>query len=168
MTENWYALHSHPRKENQLHQQVLLRNIETYYPRIPVHPVNPRARKIKPYFPGYMFIYVDLEVTGLSMFQWMPFAVGLVSFGGEPSIVPGAVIQLLRQKVGEIVVAGGQLFRDLAPGDPVTIQSGPFARYSAIFDMRISGTDRVRVLLKMLNDRLVPIDLPVSFIEKKK
>lgn len=168
MGKNWYALHSHHQKENLLYEQVLSRGFEVYYPRIPAHPVNPRARKIHPYFPGYMFVQTDLKASGMSVFQWMPFSVGLVAFGGEAAIVPDTFMHLLQQKVDEIISSGGEIFTNLKHGDAVLIQSGPFAQYTAIFDYRISGGERVRVLLKMLNNRLVPMELNISQIEQIK
>jgi transcription antitermination factor NusG len=168
MTKSWYAIHSHPNKEELLYQQILTRGYEGFYPRIRVHPVNPRARRIKAYFPGYLFVNVDLTDSGISVFQWMPFSTGLVRFGGEPSIVPDHLISAIRQRVGEIAEAGGELFDGLKQGDPVVIHSGPFAGYEAIFDLRISGNERVRVLLKMLNDRELPIELDSEQIEKKR
>lgn len=168
MTKSWYTIHSHPNKEDLLYQQILSRGYEAFYPRIRVHPVNPRARKIKAYFPGYLFVQVDLTASGLSVFQYMPFAVGLVRFGGEPSEVPDHLIAAIRQRVGEIAEAGGELFDGLKQGDPVLIHSGPFAGYEAIFDLRVSGSERVRVLLKMLNDRSLPVELDSEQIEKKR
>jgi transcriptional antiterminator RfaH len=165
---NWYVLHSQPNKEDLLWNQTLTQDIDVFYPCIPVHPVNPRSKKIKPYFPGYMFIRVDISSTGLSVFQWMPYATGLVSFGGEPATVSESFIYLLKEKVGEIVSSGGEVFQDLKKGDEVSIQSGPFEQYAAIFDHRIGGSARVRVLLKMLNDRVVPIELSVGQIQKAK
>ena len=38
--------------------------------------------------------------------------------------------------------------------------------YRAIFDTRIRGTERVRVLLEMLSDRFVPMELDVGLLEK--
>jgi transcriptional antiterminator RfaH len=163
---NWYVLHSHPHKEDLLWQQVLVQGIEVFNPRIPAHPVNPRARKIKPYFPGYMFVRVDLTESGLSTFRYMPYATGLVAFGGEPATVSDGFIYLLRQQVDKINVSGGEIFQDLNKGDAVVIQSGPFTQYKAIFDYRIHGTERVRILLKMLNERLIPIELNVNQIDK--
>jgi transcription antitermination factor NusG len=168
MTKSWYALHSHPNKEELLYELVLTRGYEAFFPKIRVRPVNPRARKIKAYFPGYMFVHVDLSASGLSVFQWMPFASGLVRFGGEPSVVPEHLINAIRQRIGEIAEAGGELFDGLEQGDPVVIHSGPFAGYEAIFDLRLSGSERVRVLLKMLNNRNLPIELSSDQIEKKR
>lgn len=167
MSLNWYAIHSHPNKEDLLWQQILSRGFESFYPRVRVHPANPRARKIKSYFPGYLFVRANLDSTGLSFFHWMPFATGLVSFGGEPSIVPDHLITTIQQRIGEIAEAGGILFDQLQPGDPVTIHSGPFTGYEAIFDARLAGRERVRVLLKMLSDQSVPLELDAGLIEKK-
>ena len=92
MAESWYALRSKPRKEEVLWRQLLAREIEVFFPRIRVHPVNPRSRKLRPYFPGYMFVQVDIEAVGASKFNWMPFAIGLVSFDGEPAVVVAGVV----------------------------------------------------------------------------
>jgi len=121
MAESWYALRSKPRKEEVLWQQLLARDIEVFFPRIRVHPVNPRSRKLRPYFPGYMFVQVDIEAVGLSKFNWMPFAVGLVSFDGEPATVPESLIHEVRKRVDEIAAAGGEFYDGLKPGDPLAI-----------------------------------------------
>jgi len=168
MTFRWYALKSHPHKEDLLLHQAEAQGFEVFYPRIRVTPVNPRSRKIRPYFPGYLFVYADLSVSGISVFQWMPYTTGLVSFGGEPSVVPEALIAGLRQRISEISKAGGELFEGLKAGDAVLIQGGPFEGYRAIFDARISGNERVRVLLKFLNDQTVRVELPAGQIVKER
>jgi len=167
MSVNWYALNSHPHKEDALYKQVQMQGIEAFYPCVRVSPVNPRSRKIRPYFPGYLFVHVDLEATGLSVFQWMPYARGLISFGGEPALVPDALVHAIRKRVSEIAQAGGELFDGLKSGDDVVIHDGPFAGYEAIFDLRLPGTERVRVLLKMLNDRILPVELRAGQVSKK-
>jgi transcription antitermination factor NusG len=168
MPLSWYVIHSHPNKEELLWEQIRARGFECFYPRVRVHPVNPRARKIKAYFPGYLFVRADLMTAGVSVFQWMPFATGLVSFGGEPSTVPDSLVSGIRQRIGEIAEAGGELFAGLTSGDAVMIHSGPFAGYEAIFDVRLPGTERVRVLLKMLSERRIPMELDAGLIEKKR
>jgi transcription antitermination factor NusG len=168
MPLSWYVIHSHPNKEDLLWEQILARGFECFYPRVRVHPTNPRARKIKAYFPGYLFVRTDLLASGISVFQWMPFATGLVSFGGEPSTVPDSMVHSIRQRIGEIADAGGVLFEGLNRGDTVVIHSGPFAGYEAIFDLRLPGTERVRVLLKMLSERRIPMEMDAGQIEKKR
>ena len=150
-----------------LYQQAESRGIEVFYPRIRVHPVNPRSSKIKPYFPGYIFVRANLDELGLSIFQWMPYSTGLVTFGGEAALVPDTLIQAIRRRVSEISQAGGEIFDGLKQGDPVDIASGPFAGYQAIFDVRLPGSERVRVLLKMLSQREVMVEMQASQILKR-
>jgi transcriptional antiterminator RfaH len=169
MAIHWYALRSKPRKEEVVWRQVRSQGFDSFYPRLRIHPVNPRSKKVRPYFPGYLFVYADLEEVGISVFQWMPHAMGLVSFGGEPASVPENLIYSLRKRVEELAEAGGELFDGLKPGDVVRISEGPFRGYEAIFDARLPGNERVRVLLELLsNQRRVPIELNTGQIERKK
>jgi transcription antitermination factor NusG len=168
MSFHWYVLRSKPHKEALVWQQALSHGLETYYPRLKVRPVNPRSRKIKPYFPGYLFVRADLEQVGLSTFQWMPHALGLVCFGGVPAPVPDELIAGIRQRLGEIQAAGSELLHRVKPGDRVVIQDGPFAGYEAIFDVRLSGKDRVRVLLQLLNDGCIPMELRAGQIKPRR
>ena len=165
---NWYVLHSKPHKEELLAEQLELRRIETFAPRIRVQVVNPRARKVRAYFPGYLFVRVDLEKLGLSALQYVPGSAGLISFGGEPATVPDGLVQAIRLRVGEVNSAGGELFDILRSGETVLVHSGPFAGYEAIFDVRLAGTERVRVLLKLLRNRILPVELPAGYIRPTK
>lgn len=168
MSLKWYALRSKPRMEDMVWQQLVAKELETFYPRLRVHPVNPRSKKIKPYFPGYLFVKVDLEETGISFLKWMPHTLGLVSFGGEPAQVPDNLIFALKKRVQEINEAGGEVFDGLQSGDTVYIHSGPFKGYEAIFDSRVPGKERVRVLLQLLDQkRSIPAEIGASQIRKK-
>lgn len=169
MPLGWYALRSKPRKEEAVYRQALNQGFEAYLPRIRVQPVNPRSRKLRPYFPGYLFVYADLDEVGTSTFQWMPHTHGLVSFGGEPAPVPENLVQAIRKRVDEINAAGGEFFEALKIGDQVTISSGPFEGYEAIFDGRLPGSVRVRVLLELLGSkRQVPVELEAGSVSPKK
>ncbi len=166
MASYWYALRSKPRKEEVLWRQLRGQKFEVFYPQIRVQPVNPRARKVRAYFPGYMFVQVDLDDVGISTFQWMPHAVGLVTYGGEPSNVPDNLINAIRRRVDEINAAGGELFDGLNKGDSVKVTGGPFEGYEGIFDIRLDGQERVRVFLSLLRDRSIPVELDAGQIEK--
>lgn len=167
MPFHWYALNSHPHKEEVLWRHLLGRGFEVFYPRLRVTPVNPRARKLRPYFPGYLFVRTDLDEAGQSVFQWMPYAKGLVSVGGEAAVVPDSLIAALRARLAQLETAGHATTAEFKPGDLVVIDSGPFEGYEAIFDVHISGSERVRVLLKMLNRNQVALELKASNVRKK-
>lgn len=168
MTALWYALRSKPNKEDFLAHQLSSHEVEVYYPRLQVLPVNPRSRKVRPYFPGYLFIRVDLDLVNLSELRWMPGASDLVSFDGEPASVPEHLIIQLRKLVDYHNESTRSLVENFEPGEPVVIQDGPFAGYEAIFDTQLAGQDRVRVLLNFLQSRKVPVDLQSRQIRRAK
>jgi len=164
----WYVIHSKYRNEDLLWRQFCSRNIEVYYPCICAPSAQPRARKVKPYFPGYLFIHTDLEIVGTSTLQWIPGAVGLVHFGGEPAFVSDEILNAIRARINEINRARTQALKDLNTGAEIAVHSGPFAGYHGIFDAYISGSERVTVFLKFIRDQQVRVELPVGQIALRK
>ena len=163
----WYIFQSKTRKEDLLCEQLRLREIEIFFPTLHVRPVNPRARKVKPYFPGYVFGRVDLEELGRSIMTWLPGAVGIVSFGGDPAAVPDEMVTTLRHHVDVINASNGKDTEKYRPGDVVAIRGGPFSGYEAIFDVHLPGRDRVEVLLKLLQGHHIRVELPTDLITLK-
>lgn len=156
---NWYVMHSKPRKEAFLCEQLLVQKIEAYLPAVRVDPVNPRARKMQPFFPGYLFIHVDLEKISISDLRWMPGAIGVISYGGEPAYVTDGLIRAVQHQVENVNVMASSNADRFNSGDSVVIREGIFAEYTAIFDCRLSGNDRVRVLLELLQGQKMRLEL---------
>ncbi|MEZ4515907.1 MAG: transcription termination/antitermination NusG family protein [Chloroflexota bacterium] len=110
MSAYWYSLHTKPHRERSVYKLLLSHELiptlsalsdkeqpfEVFFPSMRVKPVNPRSAKIRPFFPGYLFVYVDLEAVGNNAFSWIPGTHGLVSFGGEPAIVPENLVDALK------------------------------------------------------------------------
>lgn len=168
MSKKWYVLHSQPRREEVLYRYVLSLGYDCFFPCIKVHPVNPRSHKLKAYFPGYIFVYIDLASIGDSVFKWMQHSTGLVSFGGEPAIISDAIISSLKTHLSKINNLEDVTAGNFTHGDQVEIQSDVFKGYEAIFDHHLPGSQRVRILLRMLTqDRAVPIVLPDHMIKLK-
>jgi transcription antitermination factor NusG len=113
-----------------------------------------------------MFLHSDLDLVGESALHWMPFSQGLVRVGNDAARVPENIIHALMRRIDEIWESGGLAFSGLEKGDRVILREGVFEGYRAIFDVRIAGSERVRVLLQMLNDRYVPMELEVGLLEK--
>jgi transcription antitermination factor NusG len=110
---------------------------------------------------------VDLQQIGLSELNRVPFSQGKVAFGGGPTEVPDVLVQTIRKKVGAINVAGGEQLEGIKRGDPILISAGPFSGHSAIFDLALPGSERVRVLLQLLSKQQVPLEIPSGHIQKK-
>ena len=155
----WYVMQSKPRKEIFLRERLRIQRIEVYFPSIRVKPVNPRARKEQPFFPAYLFVHADLENIPISEFQRIPGSIGLVCYGGEPAYVGDALIREIQKQVEEITDSANSYIDRFRPGDLVVINDGPFATYKAMFDCRLSGSDRVRVLLELLRDQKIRLEL---------
>ena len=164
MTESWYCIRSKPNKEEFLCNQLVASEIETFYPRLKVKPVNPRSRQIRPYFPGYLFVNVDLDEIGTNALQWMPGALGLVFYGSEPVPVSEDIINAIRNRVTEVNAVADARLAGLKAGDRVRIEDGPFAGYEAIFDVHLPGNERVRVFLALLQRQGMKLELPQHFI----
>ena len=164
----WYAIHSKTRKEDFVCAQLQTRGVEIFYPRIRVQPVNPRARKIKPYFPGYIFGHIDLDQVGKSFLEWIPGAIGIISFGGEPTPVSDHLITTLRNHL-DLVNAERRPKPELfQQGDLIKIHGGVFDGYEAIFDTHLPGRERVEVFLNLLKGHQLRLKIPVEQIAPKK
>lgn len=163
--DNWYVMHSKPRKETLLRERLRVQRIEVYLPSLRVKPVNPRARKEQPFFPGYLFIHVDLERIPLSELRRIPGATGIVSLGGEPAVVGDSLIQTIQKQIENITGSHNQSVVRFQTGDWVVINDGPFANYKAMFDCRLSGQARVRVLLELLQGQKMRLELSAQQLQ---
>ncbi len=163
----WYVIRSKPHRERIVREQLSSQGVEVFFPAVRVQPVNPRAARERAYFPGYLFVHIDLAAEGANRIRWLPAAIGLLEFGGEPAIVPDALVAQLKHRIATIQAAGGLVLADLQHGDVVRITSGPLEGYEAIFDLRLKGSDRVRVLIELLR-RQVTVELNVGSIRKAK
>lgn len=168
MSSAWYAMRSKPNKEDFLAGQLRAHDLEIYYPVLHVRPVNPRSRKVRPYFPGYLFVHVDLDVTNISDLRWMPGVSGFVSFDGEPASVPDLLIDTLKRQVAQHNETFKKHTKNFRKGDHVVIHDGVFSGYEAVFDRNISGEDRVRVLLNLIQGRKMPVEIEVEKIRRIK
>ncbi len=166
MSESWYALHVKPHKERPVCNLLKARGLTVYYPSLKVKPVNPRSRQERPFFPGYLFVCVDLELEGANSLRWSEGTHGLVEFGGEPAVVPDNLISELQLRLKERQKSS-EREKEFKSGEPIRIIDGPFEGYEAIFDSELSGKDRVHVLMSYLGDRPKRLQLRLSDIAKK-
>ncbi len=162
----WYAVQTKPHKEFMVRDTLArLDGVDAYLPVLRVKPVNPRARKIRPFFPGYLFVCTDLEQVGLSSLQWAPGVIRLLGTEGEPLPIRDHVVEGIRDRLAEVqdqVARGGGLFRT---GDRVRITKGLFEGYEGMFDVRLGGRMRARILVEFLG-RAIAAEVDVRNLEK--
>ena len=168
MAKHWYALRTKPHKEVAVQRQLLTDHVTVFFPQVHVKPVNPRAARIRPYFPGYLFVQADLLELGQNAFAWTPGTYGLVTFGNIPAVVPDSFIYELRKRIRWIEKNGGLRASKFKSGDRVRVTDGPFSGYEGIFDFYLPETERVQVLLAFLSQHLQPIKMDMAAIEKVK
>ena len=158
MAARWYAICSKPHKEEVLWRQLHAYGFEVFYPRFIPNTTPLNMLRAKPFFPGYLFIKTDIESVGISTFQWMPFAAGLVCFGGKPAYVPDSLIQAIQKRIQRINAP----LSDILVGMPHSPQTAhprtPMAGIQIILDASIPGRERVRALLKILDEMNISQD----------
>lgn len=155
----WYVMQSKPKKEAFLRERLGIQRIEVYLPLLRIKPVNPRARKERPFFPGYLFFRVNLDEFSISELRGIPGSIRIVSYGGEPAHVADALIRAMQEQVDQINDSVHGRVDRFKSGDLVVIGDGPFATYKAMFDRRLTGQDRVQVLLEMLEGQQIRLEL---------
>ena len=160
---NWYVMQSKPQKENFLFSQLNLHRIESYLPRITKkdHDGHLISRS---FFPGYVFIHVDISSDESSDLQWIPGSKGVVSFGGQPASVPDQFILQLKEKLEVMNKKPKTTAPQRRRGDPVTIACGPFEGYQAIINEYLPDKDRVKIFLKSLTEGYICLEIPGSHI----
>ena len=149
--EHWYLVYVKPHKETFVIRQLEDRGFGIFFPVLQFDRGYNRGIRIEPYFPHYVFVRADLDSTLARDLRWLAGVRTLVHFGGGPSIVPDAVIELLRERLEplqhKVLRKSEWLFK---PGQRVLVTDGPFAGLEAVFQKGLRGTERVQVLLHVL------------------
>jgi transcription antitermination factor NusG len=110
---------------------------------------------------------VDLDETSLSSLAYVPGAHSLVSFDYEPAVVPDDVITVIKSNVERLNRKTKEEKSSLKHGDPVEVKGGPFEGYQAIFDTALKGSDRVRLLIKLLHGQQIRVQVPKDMAKPK-
>lgn len=152
MARVWCVLRSKPSKEEFFWGQLLAHQIEVYYPSIRAKAFSPTAHKAKPYFPGHLFIHIDLQSLEASFLNTMPGSRGLVVFNDRPACVPDAMLAAIRYRVERINRTADEITANRPVIGNVPILEDAFAGHGTIFESCGSGAERVRILIKLLRD----------------
>jgi transcriptional antiterminator RfaH len=162
--ESWYTLYTKPNAERKVAVTLDERGIETYVPEIS-NPKKSSNGRTTPFFPCYLFMYVDLNELTSSQWQWTPGLRNIVAFDGTPVPVSEQAIDLIRKTLAELNSGEEKPLQKFSPGDIVRIKNGPFADLLALFEGQTTAAERVTVLLNFLGS-FSRVKLDVNNLEK--
>lgn len=150
MVARWYVLRSKPRKEQVLVENLQGLGLKVFYPCASVEIETPGIVKWAPYFPGYLFVQINLEQVAVSTFQWMPHTIGLVCFGEKPGYVPDNLILALMRRMtnGNYSCIGNAGFDDPKSGEDKQDHFDTVC--DAIMNKEMVGSKRALALLSVL------------------
>ncbi len=121
------------------------------------------ARKLKvvlgAFFPGYLFVRLDLDRDRWRSVNGTFGVAYLVSHGERPAPVPRGVVEALIEAADERDVLSGP---PLHVGQKVRITAGAFADQLAVIE-RLDDAGRVRVLLEIMGGE-ISMETPREFI----
>ena len=143
----WYALHTYPRHEKRVYENLGLHAIECFLPLYEsVHRWKNgcKVRVELPLFPGYLFLKIDPRERFKALS--LPGAVSIVGSVSGPWPLPDAEIVSLRARVQSRKFEPHSY---LAVGQKVRIKSGPLADLTG-FLVRQSGGFRVVVSVDLI------------------
>lgn len=151
MTVHWYVISTKPGCENTAETNLARQGFTTWTPsqvRVVRH-ARRRLEKRVPFFPGYLFVQLDV---GRQRWRSVNGTFGvrcLITQGERPLPCPQGLIEEL-QRLSE---SDRILSAAIESGDAVRIVSGPMAELIGSL-VHLDSAGRARVLLKLLNSEV--------------
>ncbi len=154
----WFAVKAQPGREQLAALHLRRQSFSTYLPLIAsVVRLPTRTQTVqKPFFPGYLFVKLDLRRDRWRSINGTVGVSRIVQFGDSPAPAPVGLIEEMQA----LTAADGELQLDdpLTPGAHVMVVGGPFDRMAGVF-LGSEPAERVRILISMLS-REVLVTLP--------
>ncbi|HEY1980230.1 MAG TPA: transcriptional activator RfaH [Xanthobacteraceae bacterium] len=152
---SWYVVHTRPREELKAFEHLRRQSYEVYLPRFAKKIRHARRveRVLRPFFPRYCFISLNLEVQGWRSIRSTVGVDDLVRFGEQPTPVPPGVIEELKNHEDADGCIGFNRQKQLKKGDKVVVLSGPFSRLLGLCES-VSDDERISILLDLLGRKV--------------
>jgi transcriptional antiterminator RfaH len=146
----WYAVQSQPRREQLALAHLGRQGFRSFCPtRSKIRRIGRRSTSVQaPFFPGYLFVSLDLQKERWRSINGTIGVIRLVGFSssGRPAPLPAGFVE----QVAELSASAGLEASDaLKPGDRVRVIGGPLDDLCGILEA--SGEhERVTILLSLL------------------
>ncbi len=152
----WYLVRTHTGREAFAAEQLERQAFVTFLPKQPktVRHARRLTVKLAAYFPGYLFVQLELARQRWRSINGTLGVIHLVGRGERPAPVPSGVVEALMAAADPRGVLQGP---PLQAGQQVRIIAGAFADKLAIIE-RLDDAGRVRVLLDIVSGR-VPVTI---------
>ena len=148
--KDWYLIRTKTGAEKIAHAQMehIADRLLLPLARMPVRQRDRTFHRVSPIFPSYLFAYFDLGRTARKI-RYTPGVRDIVRFGEQAAVVPAVVIDELVSRCADGPVDFSE--PTLSLGAPVRVIGGPFETFRAVFAGYCSGSERVAVLLSVMN-----------------
>lgn len=157
----WRLVRTHARREAFAAEQLQRQGFRVFLPR-QLKTVR-HARRLRvtlaAYFPGYLFVELDLAMDRWRSVGGTLGVAHLVGHGEQPAAVPRGVVEALIEAADERGVLAGPQLR---AGQQVRITAGAFADQLAVIE-RMDDAGRVRVLLEIMGAQ-APVTLRRDYV----
>jgi transcription antitermination factor NusG len=159
LIQSWYVIQTQRNKERVVEARLTQEGLATYLPLLRQWPRPAVGSDVGPMFPGYVF--VSTAPLRFHRISRTPGVHGLVLFGGEPAELDDSVVSFFRSREG----ADGVIRSEPLPaGSEVLITEGPLRGLVAVLDRRLTGRQRVLVLLDILQRR-TRVEVPERWVK---
>lgn len=153
----WYAAATKVAREEYAQHHLIRQRFETFLPRtlITRRVGGKLVDKPAAFFPGYLFVCLDVEKSGWRAINSTRGVRSLVMAGERPAALPDGFVEALRASAdghGNIDVKF-----ELKVGDTVRITAGPLAELIGTLT-RMESRQRASVMVSMLSGR-VPVTI---------
>ncbi len=161
----WFIVRSKPQREKYALQNLELRTLEAFLPRVVEREYGPGDLVVQrpvPLFPGYLFVRMQFPAEYYQVI-WTPGVRDLVSLGSGPIPLGDEVIAGIRSRCD----ARGVVHLPDAPwspGDQLEIPSGPFAGLLATVVTVMPRRRRIKLLIDFLAQQ-TPIEIPLAILK---
>lgn len=149
VVSQWYVVLTKPRQEQRALNHLERQGAQVFLPFFKRECVvqGKRVLRQEALFPGYLFLKSDPENPLLSKVRSTLGARGLLYFGSQPAVVNTLLVDDLQRRTA--CNDNDPLYKK---GQKVTLQSGPFKHYEAIFQ-EYDGSERALIMLTLLGQQ---------------
>jgi len=138
--KNWYVINTKPKKEYQVERLFTEGGIEIYNPKYQIED------RIKPFFPGYEFIYFDYP----AQYRLVKYTRGVKRVVGVKEVpvpIPDGIIHEIKSREVNGLIEIEKYGEKPEVGDEIEVVEGPLKGLRGVFQKELTAKERVLILL---------------------